>query len=345
MQDNDAPVPIGLTDDTGKQPKKNEGIVILDSDAPHPFGACSHDDSLLREKEKMKQHEVSVPHIERSIDNDAASASQRTLEESVSFPYLDEEEQMLPTRSISRQRETSAATGTTTLSEGTIFDAYSQRASEMRCTEDTQIFIPEATIVEESPKEDIPSAEVVIPEKYSITIAGRKVHAGVLVLVGIVFIVLVVALSVTLTRPAPGGGGSSSPTLSRMPSSPPSIQPSAAPTTALYSSLIDTIYGESIHDIDFDEQRKATMEWLADDQASTTVSLSDEQLRERYALALLYFVSNADGSWYDDMKFLSSGHVCTWRMKRSGEKKGVLLCDDEDRVLQLVLCKCGIVDG
>ena len=33
---------------------------------------------------------------------------------------------------------------------------------------------------------DIPSADVVIPDKCSITIVGRKVHAGVLVLLAIV---------------------------------------------------------------------------------------------------------------------------------------------------------------
>ena len=337
VQDNNVPLPIGQTNDTDKESKKKEGLVMLDSNAPHPFEAYTHDDSLIREKEKMKQNEVSATRVQNNIGNEATSSSYRTLDESISIPCIEEEGQALPRRPISRQTETTAATATTTVSEGTIFDAYSQRASEMRCTEDTQIFIPEATIVEESIKEDIPSAEIVIPEKYSITIAGKKVHAGVLILVMLVIIVLVVALSLTLTRSTPIG--SSSPTLSRMPSSPPSIQPSSQPTSALYSTLVDTIYGDMIQDIDFNEHRQAAMEWLAEDQASATVFLTDEQLRERYALALLYFVSNADGSWYDDINFLSADHVCNWRMKRSGEKKGILLCDDENKVLQLALCK------
>lgn len=179
-----------------------------------------------------------------------------------------------------------------------------------------------------------------VPEKYSITIAGKKVHAGVLVLIAVVIVVLVVGLSVSLTRPTKGV--TSAPTISRMPSMSPSSQPSSTPSSELYSNLVQTIYGENIDQVEWSAERVAAMKWLEEDQAINS-TLSEKEMRERYALALLYFVSNEEGSWYDDINFLSQDHVCTWRIKRSGEKKGVLDCSIEkegvQRVLQLVLCK------
>jgi hypothetical protein len=120
----------------------------------------------------------------------------------------------------------------------------------------------------------------------------------------------------------------------------PSLSPTtSSPTSQYYSSLVQTIYGDNIEQIDFNQDRKAAMQWLEQDQVDASAPLSDVELRERYTLALLYFATNAAGSWYDDINFLSQGHVCTWRLKRSGEKKGALLCDENDRILQLALCK------
>ena len=153
-------------------------------------------------------------------------------------------------------------------------------------------------------------------------------HVGVLILIGILIITLVVGLSVSLTRPPP--------LVSQMPSLSPTT---SSPTSKYYSSLVQTIYGDNIEQIEFNQDRKAAMQWLEQDQVDASAPLSDVELRERYTLALLYFATNAAGSWYDDINFLSQGHVCTWRLKRSGEKKGALLCDENDRILQLALCK------
>ena len=171
-------------------------------------------------------------------------------------------------------------------------------------------------------------SEVVVPEKYSLTIAGKNVHVGVLLLICILIITLVVGLSVSLTRPPPQ--------VSQMPSVSPTT---SSPTSQFYSSLVQTIYGDDIEQIDFNQDRKAAMQWLERDQLDASTSLPDVELRERYTLALLYFATNAAGSWYDDINFLSQGHVCAWRLKRSGEKKGALLCDENDRILKLALCK------
>jgi hypothetical protein len=343
IDDNEAPVPISQTAHaTIKDTKTNTGLEVLGSDAPPPFEASFHDDSVLREKEKMKESEKEAnlhSHAgddcggssDSNIDDrapDTRAAPHTTLEESISHPCIDEEMQMFPTRVTSRQTET---TTPTSMSAETIFDAYSQRASTVRYTEGDQIFIPEATIVEDSIKEDIPAAEVVVPESYSLTIAGKKVHAVALVAIAIVFIILTVGLSVSLTRP---------PRVNQMPTQYPTIQPSLNPTSEFYSSLAQTIYGDDLDQVEINEDRRSALIWLEQDQANTSSILSDDELRERYALSLLYFISNIDGGWYDDVNFLSDDHVCSWRMKRSGEKKGVLLCDEDDKVLQLSLCKC-----
>jgi hypothetical protein len=336
--DNQAPVPVSQTTHAMKDTKQNKGIEVLSSDAPQPFDLAAQDDSALREKEKMKANDQALSGgttSETSTQEETVRASPQALGESISLPCLDEESQIASPRLdsvdrlTSRQTQITAETAATTISGDTIFDAYSQRASAVRFTEGGDIFIPEATLVEESMKEDIPSAEIVEPERYSVTVAGKKINiAGVVGLVALVIIILAVALSVSLTRPSLS---------STVPTSPPTIPPTSSPTTQFYSSLVQRIYGDDIGQQDLDQDRQEAMSWLEQDQASTSVSLSDEQLRERYALALLYFVTNANSNWYDSINFLSDEHVCSWRIKRSGEKKGVLLCNEDERVQQLVL--------
>lgn len=335
--DNEAPVPMSQTDHASKDSKMNKGPEVLDTaTAPQPFAADSNYDSAVKEKEKMLQNEQSASQDLAVDDNinasEAATSTHRTipytaLEESISRPQIDEEMQILPTRTTSRRAAAIQATVTTAVSDETIFDAFSQRASTMRYTEGDDIFIPEATLVEESIKEDIPSAEVVVPERYSVTVAGKKVHAGILAIVIILIVVLTISLSVMLTR-------SSS---SKIPTQSPTMSPTSSPTSELYYNLVQRVYGDD--SVDWNEDRHIAMSWLEKDQSDTSNAVTDEELRERYALALLYFISNADGSWFDHINFLSEDHVCTWRMKRSGEKKGVLLCDDDGRVVQLALCK------
>jgi hypothetical protein len=361
IDDNEVPIPIGQSAHADKDVKKTKGIEVLDDCLPADI--ASYDDSMSREKLKMKANalvgnDVSINAVaassfakqesEMDFNNQANAMVPDTTNVSTgahSTPQtttVHSHEAQLPqlTSTPASPTQQTGLTAATTLSSSTIYDAYSQRASTVRYTEGDEIFIPEATVVDESAKEDIPSAEVVVPEKYSITIAGKKVHAGVLVLIAVVIVVLVVGLSVSLTRPTKGV--TSAPTISRMPSMSPSSQPSSTPSSELYSNLVQTIYGENIDQVEWSAERVAAMKWLEEDQAINS-TLSEKEMRERYALALLYFVSNEEGSWYDDINFLSQDHVCTWRIKRSGEKKGVLDCSIEkegvQRVLQLVLCK------
>eukprot|EP00804_Cyclotella_cryptica_P025181 CCRYP_016975-RA/>CCRYP_016975-RA protein AED:0.06 eAED:0.06 QI:150/1/1/1/1/1/3/558/994 len=358
IDDDEAPIPTSQGTPERKEVKTVKGIEVLNSsDACLPRLVSSYDDSLSRIKQKAKEN-VQVPAavpLDRTAGlsceiNDGSDEIERNspAQRNVVVPDTthivviaqshisdQEDSRILAMTPPARPTETTAAT---TITSDTIFDAFSQRASTFRFTEGDEIFIPEATVVEESNKDDIPSAEIVVPEKYSITVAGRKVHAGVLVLVVVVIVVLVVGLSVSLKRHALTVGATVVPSISTMPSQPPSVQPSYNPSSELHSSLMRTIYGDEIDEIEHNPERKAAIQWLEKDQASyNSTALSVEELRERYALALLYFTSNAEGSWYDAINFLSDGHICTWRMKRSGEKKGVLLCNEEDRVLQLVL--------
>ncbi|KAL7483893.1 hypothetical protein ACHAW6_009533 [Cyclotella cf. meneghiniana] len=330
--------------------------VVNSSDACFPVVDSSYD-SLSREKQKTNDsnHQVapSVP-LDRNAFlrceiSDGSHHTERNSRDLGNVMDPDTTNVPIPQSNISRREgsqvipitspaQRTEITATATITSDTIFDAFSQRVSAVSITDGDEIFIPEATVVEKSKEDDIPSAELVVPEKCSITIAGRKVHAGVLVSAVILIAVLVVGLSVSLTRKDPVGGPTIAPSISRMPSRFPSVHPSYNPSSALYSTMLRTIYGDEMDQIEYNQERKSAMQWLEKDRAShNSTALSDEELRERYALALLYFSSNAEGSWYDSINFLSEGHICTWRMKHSGEKKGVLLCDEEDRVLQLVL--------
>jgi hypothetical protein len=337
IDDNEAPIPVSQTDHASKDAKSNKGLEVLDTAAaPEPFVADSNDDSAMKEKEKVLQNEQPASRGIAVDDNvnasEAATLStvpRSALEESISLPEIDEEMQISPTRLTSHQMETTVTTAATTLSGETIFDAFSQRASTMRYTEGDDIVIPEATLVEDSIKEDIPSAEVVVPERYSVTVAGKKLHAGFLAIVIILVAVLTISLSVSLTRKSS----------SKMPTQSPTMPPTSSPTSGFFSALFQRVYGDDIEYKDLNEDRRIAMSWLEQDQSNAPNALTDEELRERYALSLLYFISNAEGSWFDDINFLSEDHICTWRMKRSGEKKGVLFCDEDGRVVQLELCK------
>ena len=157
---NNAPVPVAQTIcATKEEVKEKSRPEVLDSVAPQPLEASSHDDSLLREKEKMTKHNV-------QIVIQSSEPSPRSLEGIVSRPSIDEERQILTLESNSPRSET-----TRTTAPSTIVDAFSERASEVRYTEDTEIFIPEATIVEEPDKEDIPAAGTICRIPYfSLTI-------------------------------------------------------------------------------------------------------------------------------------------------------------------------------
>mmetsp|Transcript_25138 Transcript_25138/g.52562 ORF Transcript_25138/g.52562 Transcript_25138/m.52562 type:complete len:1211 (-) Transcript_25138:78-3710(-) len=114
-----------------------------------------------------------------------------------------------------------------------------------------EIIIPEAIAVN---PEDIPSATVVRPAKYSLTIAGRKFQFRFLALGAIIILGATTILSVTLTKrrmdPGPDSAymdeilaysPSSTPSSSPFPTSDPSTIPSNSPSSALQAELVDII--------------------------------------------------------------------------------------------------------
>ncbi len=245
-----------------------------------------------------------------------------------------------------------------------------------RESESQDILVPEATLVndhETKPADHIPAATVVEEEKFSLTIAGRKVHAslicfGVVLILGAVTGVSVYFAGDSGLGPSPPKLSETvadvtptdSPTMSLQPSPIPSVEPSSAPTSALRAELANIILQQSGDDSTFTatshSNQRIALDWLANDIASRSQSntpnddgisnpqpliqpLSDNEILERYVLALLYLETNGE-SWFDAFEFNSEGHVCTWRGKRSSyEKKGVLQCTSDNLVERLALCE------
>ena len=193
--------------------------------------------------------------------------------------------------------------------------------------------------------EDIPSAEIVRPEKYSLTIAGRKIKLQYLILGILLILGVVIALAVVLTKnpppPAPGGilGTTASPTVSSSPSVIPSVEPSSTPTSVLYAQLVDIISeqsGSTIPTTSFtngQSNHRRAMDWLVDDQTKWQQEgkdpLSNEEIAERFTLALLYYETQGSG-WSEPYKFMDNTlHVCKWRDSlRRTFRKGVTSCTD-----------------
>lgn len=88
----------------------------------------------------------------------------------------------------------------------------------------------------------------------------------------------------------------SAPSVSNMSSQSPSMQPSYNPSSEVYLDLVQTIYGDDMNHTEYNLVRKIAMKGLEQDQTnynSSTV-LSTNELKERYVLVLLYYVSNTD---------------------------------------------------
>lgn len=333
MDDDDVPVPEDGSSLDAKHAEKRS-VEILEAPVENSMlpESASHDDFLF----KMKHEMIKKDSIDTgfTLPNDTDAPSVISHQTYTAPPGL--------TTSHERTYVPMESTPLASNVPDHIPINVNTRQIPMAPHHEHNIFVPNAMLVDEVDG-DIPSAEVVVPEKYSVTIAGRKVHAGVLVFFVLVVIGLVVGLSVSFTRPAPILVISSSPSISNEPSQYPSYLPSFAPSSELHSTLVRRIYGDDTSGIEFNKERRDAMEWLTKDQASINTDearLSDDLLRERYALALLFFTTNATGNgWHDKAGFLSKSRICEWQEEKKGNannRKGVV-CNDDKRVTWLLL--------
>jgi len=219
-----------------------------------------------------------------------------------------------------------------------------------------EIIIPEATAVN---PEDIPSATVVRPEKYSLTIAGRKLQFRFLALGAIIILGATTILAVTLTKkrmdPGPDSAymdgilaysPSGTPSHSPFPTSDPSTVPSNSPSSAIQAELVGIISeysgGENVSSSFSDVQQRAALNWLVDDQSAwreEKEALPNAEIAERYALALLYYETGGE-AWFKPFEFLTKEHVCKWRgILFRTVRKGVTSCTNgsSGRVKSLML--------
>jgi len=330
---------------------------------PGVHGAAFDDYDAAVKKKVAKNSATSIP------DN-----RDRGVRDSVSEPFDEEDEGESQTRTPSSQPQEKVIEGDESrhdIETPAVLTADVHSMSNYnRESESQEILVPEATLVndhETKPGDHIPAATIVEEEKFSLTIAGRKVHAAFICLGVVLVLGAVTGISVYFA----GGSGpgptqktvnaitpTDSPTISFQPSPIPSSEPSTTPTSALRAELANIILQQSGDKLTFAEKshsnQQIALDWLANDMASRSQSLppnddgtsspqplvqplSDNEILERYVLALLYLETNGE-SWFDAFEFNSEGHVCTWRGKRSAyEKKGVLKCTPGNLVERLAL--------
>jgi hypothetical protein len=197
------------------------------------------------------------------------------------------------------------------------------------------IIIPEAFLVtDEMIGNDIPSAEIVPTEKYSVTIAGRKIRIGFLVLA--VFILMSVVAGVSIKATTAGNKGNTlteDATVARNTSELDDIINVMAGNKG--NTLTENARAENITDelerhvlarnnffneLPQADVRTLALNWIIYNDPMK-LSASDSNLHQRYILALLGFHYKLD--------WLSEDSECFW--------DGVLC--HEDKVTEINLCK------
>ncbi len=211
---------------------------------------------------------------------------------------------------------------------------------------DQSVFVPEAQLVEEK---EIPSATVIEPDKFSVTVCGRKIRwPFIAVGIAIIFAVAITAGVITSRRGGGVGGGgdelapSSSPSISLSPSLNPSPSPSNSPSSYLQVELSQILTSAGVDMSSFTPSHEKAFSWLTTDLSAqggvdaissvTKRPYSADEIVERFILALLYYETDGP-NWQESSNFLSTDHVCYWVRKRSvkeGRKySGIADCSDD----------------
>jgi hypothetical protein len=180
---------------------------------------------------------------------------------------------------------------------------------------------------EEAILQDLPQAEDTTILDRKRAERQKKVKAEIL-LVGVIFLIALVGI-ILLAVPIPSQQGTSTTTISGTPSESLSSSPTPVPTTleGHYLSLFpnDTIAAITTdEDLQNNSPQSKAFQWLLEDIAITNGSLlpDDERLKQRFALATLYFATNGN-RWTNNTRWLNhSDHECDWYNKPDFAQKG-----------------------
>lgn len=324
---------------------------------PSESAALSYDDSLNSAKSRMRKttswngREMVTDDTDTNMTVDETDAQPQPLRRPQSLRSV------LPI-SVSRSRPTTANLQPMSpyVRESDDIITANVRLSIPYINQRDEICVPEATAV---PDDDIPSATVVRPEKYSLTIAGYKCQLRFLVLGTLLLLAVVIALTTALSRKSviepesfqPAPVYSSTPTTSMIPTSAPSTEPSITPTSTLQANLLDIIYDFSGGNIsksfeDVQSKHREALDWLVNDQLERQsdghLSLTNAEIVERFVLALFYLETSGD-NWSNSFEFMTKEHHCRWRGSlRRTFRKGVTKCTTDGstrRIMNLTLCK------
>ena len=167
------------------------------------------------------------------------------------------------------------------------------------------IVIPEAFLVtDEMIGDDIPSAEIVPTEKYSVTIAGRKIRIGFLVLA--VFILMSAVAGVSIYATTAGNKGN---TLTEDATVGNKVTPTNDNAVARADGIMNELERHVLpryngfHELLPRDVRYSALDWIINDDP-TKLNASDSNLHQRYILALL-------GVQYE-LDWLSEKNECIW---------------------------------
>jgi len=360
-------------DAVGSSESRYGGIEELPDPEPPLTDQQMYDDSLQKKNDELEDKIEYIPDSEPITNEQMASLFDDSLDKAAQKerqqseyntvtplpPGAEQDERRSQGLAYDFSPISSAAqppvVGENTETELIIDEEYVEDAEVVTATaswgQDQSVFVPEAQLVEEK---EIPSATVVEPDKFAVTVCGRKIRWPFIVL----GIVVVVAITVGVTASRRGGGvdggnelaPSSSPSISLSPSLNPSASPSNRPSSYLQVELSQILTSAGVDMSSFTASHEKAFSWLtADLSAQGEVAISTvtnrpysaDEIVERFILALLYYETDGP-NWQESSNFLSTDHVCYWVSKRivkDGLKySGIADCSDDRCRAKLEAC-------
>ena len=79
------------------------------------------------------------------------------------------------------------------------------------------------------------------------------------------------------------------------------------------------------------------LKWIVDEDPLAVSLESDDEIRERFAAATLYFATNGPEKWNESLGFLGNNSICSWNIDGVEESNGIF-CQD-GRVNQINIGK------
>ena len=134
---------------------------------------------------------------------------------------------------------------------------------------------------------------------------------------------------------------SDEPSSTPMPTASPTRMPTPAPTTTGFDLVSETL--SEITPIstmtDPKTPQYAAVNWLLLDDGYNLDFDDAPKVLQRYALATIYFATNGNSSWTNQLQFLSDQDECMWNVQVDQDLYGVLSCNEQGLVDGLQLCK------